>query len=311
MSIKNSLNKIKDIVFTEGWFKKQFGIIDQRLDAMLAEQKRHGILINRLTNNWGQEFSRLDYSMPTWKGVLLHTSALRRSDQHEDARAIEEHVFARNGKCISVLHATRRPDEALRVMFEWMASAYNPCSVEWVFGIAEDDENSKVVLQCFRTVIVPGPNKGPVAAWNLAAKESSGKILVQMSDDWMPTLHWDKLIVDRMGDTSRETVLAVSDGYRKDDLLCMAILSRPYYERYGYIFWHEYFSMYSDNEFTLQAQRDGVIQQARDLLFTHDHPVRQGKQYDEFDSVYKLSNSSDQYRLGEEIFTRREPVIGR
>jgi hypothetical protein len=248
----------------------------------------------------------------SWKGALVQTLALRRTGQEDKAREIEEHVFGHAGRFFSVLHATRRADEAVKAMFFWLSCAHNAGAIEWIFAVDEDDQETLDKLVGYRVVTVKkgeGPG-GPVAAWNAAAKESTGKILIQMSDDWIPISHWDAAIVQKLGDQlDDEAVLRISDGHRKDDLMCMAILTRKYYDRYGYVFYPEYFSMYSDNEFTKQAERDDVVINAKEIVFQHFHPAFHPEKA--MDAVYERSNSKENYANGFAIFCRRSTELER
>jgi len=141
-----------------------------------------------------------------------------------------------------------------------------------------------------------------VAAWNAAARQCRGEVLVQLSDDWRPTKGWDTAILDAIGETSAPAVLAVSDGHRTDDLLCMAILTRARYNQQGYLFHPEFFSMFSDNWFSYCAFRDGVVIDARDrITFEHLHPAF-GKA--EMDETYARSNDAKQYEEGAATFTK-------
>lgn len=242
-----------------------------------------------------------------WKGLILQTLGLRRTNQEEEARKREEHVFGANGRIFSVLHATRRAEEAVNAMYCWMNAAFNASAVEWIFAVDEDDQETIDKLHGFRLIKVK-PGGGPVAAWNEAAKESSGKILIQMSDDWIPSSHWDASIVQRLGEKIHdEAVLRISDGHRTDDLMCMAILTRKYYDRYAYVFYPEYFSMYSDNEFSLQAMRDDVVVDARDIVFEHFHPIFHPEK--PMDEVYARSNAPEKYALGKAILSKRMEIL--
>jgi hypothetical protein len=118
--------------------------------------------------------------------------------------------------------------------------------------------------------------RGPVAAWNEAAWFSKGEILIQLSDDWDPPMHWDKLIIDAIGDTSKPAVLAVSDGHRTDNLLCMAILTRARYKEQGYLFHPDFFSMFSDNHFTDRAYADDVVIDAKHIVMHLDEERPEG-----------------------------------
>ena len=228
-------------------------------------------------------------------GVHLHGMALRVNNRQEEADAMEKNHFIRNGAKISLLHATRgRPAKAWRCRMDWLRAASNPDAIEHIFAIDADDVGS-YMLTATRHV-VSSHNDGPVGAWNAAAKASSGQILVQLSDDWEPVQGWDTAILSAIGDTLKPAVLAVSDGHRKDDLLCMAILTRARYKQHGYLFHPEFFSMYSDDWFSECAFRDGVVIDARDKIrFEHLHPAF-GK--GEMDETYARSNAEYRYKTG-------------
>jgi hypothetical protein len=208
---------------------------------------------------------------------------------------------------ISILHATRgRPRAALACRQLWMARCEDPWSIEWIFSTDEDDATAD---QLKALQPLSGP-PGCVAAWNRAAAAAKGEVFVQMSDDWDPPAGWDKLIVQRLGDTSRPAVLAVSDGRRTDPLLCMAILTRKRWEEQGHLFAPEYnqsSGIFSDNEFTARAYAAGCVVEARDLVFTHNNPLFTGAAQDE---QFKKHNSPANYALGQQIFTQRNPVTG-
>lgn len=261
--------------------------------------------MREISKTAGKEWnSRMKYH--GWLGEFLHGMALRACNRFEEADATQRNHFIRSGAKISLLHATRgRPAMAAAAQQKWMNRAADPDAVEHIFGLDADDPTS-CFLNVFQHVYVSG-NGGPVAAWNACAAKSAGQILVQLSDDWEPPMHWDKLILDAIGDTSKPAVLAVSDGHRKDDLLCMAILTRARYKQQGYLFHPEFFSMHSDNWFTECAFRDGVVIDARDrLTFEHLHPVF-GK--GEMDETYARSNADYRYKTGEGILRRlREGV---
>lgn len=213
---------------------------------------------------------------------------------------------------ISLLHATRgRVDGAATARERWLVAADNPQLVEHVFAFDRDDEASVAGLGEFRHVVVEESNKGCVAAWNLAARSSSGRILVQLSDDWLPIAGWDTRIIERFRDLSRPGVLKINDGRRVDDLLCMAIFTRPWLEEIGGdMFSPEYFGVYSDDEFSFRAYDAGVVIDARDIMLTHVHP-----NYDvrvQPDDTHRRQNDDRRLAEGRNIFLRRNPrAVGR
>ena len=203
---------------------------------------------------------------------------------------------------ISLLHATRgRASQAIKTRSEWLRNADNPEAIEHIFAVDLDDEYAEV-FQRFQTVFMQSGQGGCVAAWNTAAIHSKGDILLQLSDDWKPFKGWDTEILKHIGDTEKESVLAVSDGHRKDDLLCMAILTRARYKAQGYLFHPEFFSMFSDNWFSQKAFEDGVVIDARDkIIFEHLHPAF-GKS--EMDETYSRSNDNYNFLCGAGIMRR-------
>lgn len=220
---------------------------------------------------------------------------LRRQGRVEEADAIETNHVVRHGAKISLLHATRgRPDMAAKTRRRWLEAAADPDSIEHIYGLDADDTTA-AALASQRYELLAGKG-GPVAAWNACAEASVGEVLVQLSDDWEPVLHWDKLILDALGDTSEPKVLAVSDGHRTDDLLCMAICTRKRWQDQGHLFHPDFFSMYSDNWFSERAFADGVVVDARDRIqFTHLHPAFGAG---EMDATYARSNAGINYGMG-------------
>ena len=234
-------------------------------------------------------------------GVQLHGMALRACGRYEEADTLETNHFIRSGAKISLLHATRgRVKQAIAARRLWFNRAENPSAIEHIFAIDVDDETAPF-LTVHNHVMMDGAG-GNVAGWNAAAMKSKGQVLVQMSDDWNPPMHWDRLILDALGDLSKESVLAVSDGGRNDDLLCMAILTRGRFRKQGYLFHPDFFSVYSDNWFSECAFRDGVVVDYRDeITFEHLHPAF-GKA--EMDATYQRGNSEVAYRTGKIHYDR-------
>jgi len=119
---------------------------------------------------------------------------------------------------------------------------------------------------------------------------------------------WDEQILQAAAGRDPRTdqfVIAPSDGSRKDDLLCMAILSRARYEKQGHLFFDGYESVFSDNEFTHRAYKDGIVIDARERLrFEHRHPAfGKGK----MDETYAHNNTTERYKRGEALFKERNP----
>lgn len=237
-----------------------------------------------------------------WLGIDIFQQCLRAAGNQTEAERIRRAALAEAGGAkISLLHATRgRPLEASGARKMWMDLAEHPEQIEHIFAIDEDDDES-FALRRFHHVLIPAGG-GCVAAWNAAAAISSGDILVQLSDDWIPTAKWDTQIIERIGDVKKPSVLAIGDGHRTDDLMCMAICTRNYYALDWFLFHPDFLSMYSDNWFSALAYARGCVIQARDIVFTHDHPVFNPKK--EMDATYAESNAPSRYAQGEAVMNR-------
>ena len=208
---------------------------------------------------------------------------------------------------ISLLHATRgRVRGAIAARNRWLVAAEFSDRIEHIFAFDRDDMDSAAGLSAYRHVVVEERDKGCVAAWNLAARASKSQILIQLSDDWLPIRHWDTKIADRFRDVSKPGVLRVSDARRVDDLLAFAIFTRAYLELLGGDFLApDYFGVYSDDEFSLRAYQNGVVIDARDIVFEHCHPSFSSDAI--YDETHKRQNDAARYREGRKIFLRRNP----
>jgi hypothetical protein len=248
-----------------------------------------------------------------WRAELTHSFILRRLGLADLARNVEDQEHG-GRPMISLLHATRgRPEKAIEAREKFFSAALKPGMIEHIFAVDTDDKQSLADLGGFNVVLVE-PGGGCVRAWNAAAAASRGRVLIQMSDDWTPPHHWDNVILWRLKDAVEKpiaAVLAISDGIRTDKLLCMAILTRPYYlaqkhETTGepYLFHPDYLGVYSDNEFTVRAYENGVVVEARDVIFRHEHPLATGQP---LDAIYLAQNSRERYAHGLQVFNRRNP----
>jgi hypothetical protein len=238
-----------------------------------------------------------------WKGFHLYTQTLRLNDRHADAEGLEDSVFEASGSQISLIHATRgRAVMALAARELWLSRADNPKQIEHIFAFDSDDEESEKMLSGYRHIEVTEP-AGCVRAWNEAAEFSTGKILVQLSDDWIPPHGWDTELIKRIGDTKVPSVLAISDGHRKDDLMCMAICTRAYYEQDGTFFHPGFKSVYSDTWFSYMAYQRKAVIQARDFVFYHNNPYFERKDF-QADATYAASNSPERYKEGKELYEK-------
>jgi len=231
-----------------------------------------------------------------WKATKLRAWALRMSGKAKEAHELEMDALKQaQPPVISLLHATRgRPIAAVQAMSLWLSRADRPERVEHIFAVDADDETA-ALLQRFGGVC-QNKNGYSVGAWNLAAQHSTGDILLQLSDDWEPPPGWDSMI-DKKLDITQHQVLRVRDGYRTDELMCMAIVTRGYYEQHG-LFDPRYRNVYSDADFTARAIKNGAVVDS-DIVIVHHHPIWEKR---EFDETYKRCNDAAEYERAKALY---------
>lgn len=243
-----------------------------------------------------------------WSGYDLGARAYRANGNTAMADVLQWQYHAGATPRISLLHATRgRTSKAVATRDAWLSLASDPSRVEHIFAVDEDDATSCEMTKQF--ISVKSGKQSCVAAWNAAAKIARGDLLIQLSDDWQPCQDWDSKLISVCGDADlqkQSLVIAVDDGARKDQLLCMAILSRARYEQQGNEIFHEgYESVFSDNEFSYRAYKDGIVIDAREKLrFEHLHPSF-GKA--PMDETYRHNNQKTRYETGFALFKQRNP----
>jgi hypothetical protein len=239
---------------------------------------------------------------------------LRANGDTERADQFELEWFKKCGGKISVCHPTRgRPLQAAETRKKWLEAAKDPQSVEYIFGFAEDDAETRDVLGRFKHGLSPAGNMDAVGGtlvqnYNAAVRASSGKIILTIQDDLEPCLFWDELIYNALADKlNSPAVLQIGDGYRTDDLLITFCVTRPTLAAMGHkggIVSDEYRGVFCDNEFTHRAKKRGWMV-ASDIVLRHEHPFFNPAV--PTDDIYAIENSNEGYRFGLEVFKRRNP----
>lgn len=208
----------------------------------------------------------------------------------------------------SILHTSARPHAWRESYGAWISRALDPESVEYILCADERWGFEDQALQAWREL---RPEKN-LTVWNTArkcmvdgyaeaAKAATGRILILNSDDMECPLEWDRLLWDLMP-MWPEFVLHVSTGwYDGEKASSIQILSRSRYEKLGYVMHPGYLSMYADDDFLHHAYADGVVIDARHLMFPHKHAAPGA-----WDEVYLHQNSGEAGTVGKALFERRK-----
>lgn len=235
---------------------------------------------------------------------------------------------------ISLCHTTARlPLGWVEAAKAWLSRADHPDQVEYILAVDADvslkadvefmqfmgwmERHSPLIRS---QLVVNTGRKCAVDSWNTAVRNSEGKLLISVSDDWTPPVHWDTLLLELIGDLDQPRVVKVQTGGGADEsLLTFSILTRAYLDRlsneYGYnggFFYQEYLGMYADNEFTQIVKRDtgiipGLLVDATHLTFPHAHPLYTGQP---MDSIHQWQHRPEAWATGERVYRERCAKFG-
>lgn len=194
---------------------------------------------------------------------------------------------------------------AVRTRKAWLDAATSPHRVEHLFAVDGDDLATVAAVANYPHVVVTKSEGGCVAAWNLAASQSHGDILVQLSDNLETVEGWDDQFVRRLRDVAQPGVLRVSDGYTIDDGIPIPVFTRPWLRHLGSFLHPEYFSQFSNDEFSFRAYEAGVVIDARDLVIRAKSPRNDSSVPK--DSTYNRQNAPEHFFKGEALFLKRNP----
>jgi hypothetical protein len=116
-------------------------------------------------------------------------------------------------------------------------------------------------------------NTSKVEAINNNISNVNFDILLLASDDMIPiTPGYDQIIKEKMRQYFPDTdgVLWFNDGFQKENLNTLCILGKKYYDRFNYIYYPEYKSLYCDAEFTLVSQKLNRVKYFNDVIIKHN-----------------------------------------
>lgn len=208
---------------------------------------------------------------------------------------------------ISLIHPSRsRPQKSFSTITSWLNRCANPSGVEFLISLDADDstldeyKNLYGGLICNKLIIILN-NKSAVEAINAAAKVSTARILMVVSDDTACPTSWDRKII-KYTEHKSDFVLKVQDGIQPR-IITAPIMDRVYYQRDGFIYNPAYDHCFADREFTEVAnKRKRVI--TKNIMFRHLHySVLKNKKRDD-----QYARTDATFESGKKIFLQRQKM---
>lgn len=212
---------------------------------------------------------------------------------------------------ISLIHPSRgRAEKAFDTMTEWARKANIPNDNFEVEHILSAD-NSDPQIEDYKSLflrpynLIRRDNSSVVEATNVAARETSGDILIYLSDDFKCPENWGQLVIEEFKKYSGPTLIKVDDCLQNfhTKVLTIPMMNRDLYEKLGY-FWHPgYKSMFCDEHLYWRSEKLGALKLAPHLKFPHEHPSN-GKAPN--DETYKRSAAN--WDQGKALFGKHKSM---
>jgi len=134
----------------------------------------------------------------------------------------------------------------------------------------------KEVLNNYDNVkVCYGENNSKVEAVNADLEGEIFDIVLLASDDMTPVKKgFDTIIKQKMEKHYPDTdgILWFNDGYQGNRLNTLCILGKKYYDRFNYIYFPDYISVSSDNEFMTVGNILGKQTYFEEIIIQHQHP---------------------------------------
>jgi len=203
-------------------------------------------------------------------------------------------------KSISLLYTTARTHLIDEVVNRWLPSKKN--SVEMI--IVTDDPIDCTDIRPDVHYAVNTGKRDCVTGWNLAAKQSTGHILVQVSDDLFPPDGWENAIptmINQMLDVRKDIVLNLLDNRQIKNAVYHPVLTRESYDKLKYIYPPDFESMYCDNWFFLYHRKYSYYAVSNGVFWEHKHRTTHSV---EIDHVMRAHESSERYLNGRETLQK-------
>ena len=151
---------------------------------------------------------------------------------------------------ISILHPSfKRPRLAKECYDLWMNNAEHKQDIEYILCLSQKDPHLAEYMEIFRetnALRIVIEDNGLVKQVNRAAEESTGNLIVAVSDDFVCPEWWDTLLLHSLQDKS-DYIVKTQDGLQPW-IITLPIMDRAYYNRIGHIYAPAYNHMYGDEE---------------------------------------------------------------
>ena len=157
--------------------------------------------------------------------------------------------------------------------------------------------------------IIHNDNNTPVqaVAWTYTPENlENHDIIALISDDFRMPQGWDLMIIDEFEKHGYDKIIKTHQPGGRPDLIAIQIAGSQFWKEYGSFFYHEYLSMYADDDMTAWAHLHGRVIEALHIVCLHMHPYIGLPGHLPDDETYARENNPMHHQVGREIFERRK-----
>jgi hypothetical protein len=209
----------------------------------------------------------------------------------------------------SLAYTSVRKEKIKEVIDLWLKTSSGNYPIEIVVSVDGDKaaciETANNIPGVLAVIQAEGPFNS-TRGWNAAAAMTTGKVIICVSDDFKPCQNWDQLLFELNGNNGawmdEDWIVHTKDGY-VEDIAVASILTRARYNRFGYVFYPQYQSLFSDTEFTAVAYKEGRVIKAKHIFIEHMHPDCGKRERDHHDHIHA---SPMRWQHGETLFNFRK-----
>jgi hypothetical protein len=217
-------------------------------------------------------------------------------------------------KRILVKYPTRqRPELFLKTLKDYHEKSFDNSSITYLVSFdANDATMTEIVLKeaySYGNVLMcSGFSESKIHACNRDVNNITGwDIILLISDDMEVQVHnWDQIIRDDFEKyfPNGDGVLWYHDGSKQKVITTMSCMGKKYYDMFGYLYYPEYKSFFSDNEFTDIAKVLGKIKFIDHVIVKHEHPQWGGSV--KHDELYERNNTP--WKEDEALYYKRKSL---
>lgn len=223
------------------------------------------------------EYHRKDGVNHSYKShlILADKHANNRAKLPEKYRATPAPVAVGKHTILLKFPTRSRPEKFLTCLSKALTLANNKDDIKVLVSYDADDATmtEEVIAKANamgNVTCVKGTSHSKIHAVNRDMdKAGDWDIVVLLSDDMECEYKgWDDIIRSKY-DARQDGLLHFNDGYRRQEIMTLAIMDKKYYDRFGYIYNPAYKSLFCDNEQMEVGKKLNRYRYFPEVLFRH------------------------------------------